>query len=268
MATDLPAFDKYFYYSQAVQSPAEDVAFFVQVYREARGNVPTNLVMREDFCSTAAMCMEWVKLGSGFKAIGLDLDPEPLEYARSKYIPALTDDQKKRVSLRISNVLSEEVPEADMIIATNFSYFIFKERATLKSYFTNALKTLKKDGVFVLDVFGGSKCHEANEEETEYEDGDYSYFWDQDTYDPINNNAMFYIHFQRKGEAKREKVFTYDWRIWSIPELRDLLYEVGFKEVHVYWEGTDDEGEGDGEFARVTQGEECETWICYLACVK
>ena len=43
-----------------------------------------------------------------------------------------------------------------------------------------------------MDIFGGSECYEANEEETEHDD--FSYFWDQDSYDPVTNEAMFYIH--------------------------------------------------------------------------
>ena len=56
--------------------------------------------------------------------------------------------------------------------------------------------------------------------------------------------------------------------MWSIPELKDILEEVGFKKVHVYWEGTDEDGDGDGEFKRVEKGEDCESWIAYLACEK
>ena len=38
--------------------------------------------------------------------------------------------------------------------------------------------------------------------------------------------------------------------MWSLPEIREILKEVGFKESHVYWEGTDEDGEGDGVFTR------------------
>ena len=75
-----------------------------------------------------------------------------------------------------------------------------------------------------------------NEEETEH-DG-FSYFWDQDSYDALTNFGQFYIHFKRKGEKKREKVFSYDWRLWSIPELKECLLEAGFEKTVVYWEGT------------------------------
>ena len=56
--------------------------------------------------------------------------------------------------------------------------------------------------------------------------------------------------------------------MWSIPEIRELLEEAGFKSSVVYWEGTDKDGDGDGEFYQVTEGEECESWIAYIVGVK
>ena len=79
---------------------------------------------------------------------------------------------------------------------------------------------------------------------------------------------MFYIHFQRTGEEKREKVFSYDWRIWSLAELKDILSEVGFSSSQVYWEGTDEDGDGDGLFTPTEKGEECESWIAYMVAKK
>ena len=52
--------------------------------------------------------------------------------------------------------------------------------------------------------------------------------------------------------------------MWSIPELKDCLKEAGFSETKVYWEGTDEDGEGDGVFEVVEKGEECEAWVAYL----
>ena len=71
-------------------------------------------------------------------------------------------------------------------------------------------------------------------------------------------------NLKRKGEKKRERVFSYDWRMWTIPELKEIMEDAGFKKVHVYWEGSDEDGDGDGEFTRVTQGEECESWVAYV----
>ena len=56
--------------------------------------------------------------------------------------------------------------------------------------------------------------------------------------------------------------------MWSLPELREILAEVGFKKTHVYWEGTTKSGEGNGVFTRTEKGEACESWIAYIAAEK
>lgn len=255
-------YDKYELYKASVQSPETDVEFLRDTYKELNGGLPTTL--REDFCGTHAICCEWVKLNSKFQARGVDLDPEPLEYGEKNYQPLLTDEQRERIKIYNMNVLDKGLPKADVIAALNFSYFIFKTRSVLTSYFRNCHKSLNRGGLLIVDCFGGSACMESNEEETEFEDEDFSYFWDQDLFDPVNNHALFHIHFKRKGEKKRQKAFTYDWRMWSIPEIREVMIEAGFKKAHVYWEGTTKDGEGDGKFKIVQKGEECESWVAYV----
>lgn len=257
-------FDKYEYYQKAVQSADTDVVFLKKTYKELRKKDAK--ILREDFCGTFALSAEWVKLNPKFEAIGLDLDPEPLEYGRIHHLKRLNETQRKRLHLKEHNVLSGPLPAADIAIAMNFSYFVFKTRAVLKSYFTNVYKSLKTDGLFVADVFGGSLCQEANEEKTNLRG--FTYYWDQASFDPVSNRAMFHIHFRPQGMKKIERVFTYDWRMWTIPELRDLLEEVGFKRTHIYWEGTTKSGEGDGVFSRTEKGEECQSWIAYIAAEK
>jgi hypothetical protein len=57
--------------------------------------------------------------------------------------------------------------------------------------------------------------------------------------------------------------------MWSLPELRDILLEVGYKNVGFYWEGTDSDGDGDGNYSRtVDPKEECEAWVAYLVAEK
>lgn len=254
-------FDKYYYYTKSVQSAENDVEFFNDFYKETRKTEA--ITFREDFCGGFLICCEWVKLGDKKKAIGLDLDQEPIEYGFKNYLSKLNQDQKKRVSIFEQNVLKSDLPKADMVAALNFSYFIFKERQVLKTYFQNVYDSLNENGLFFLDCFGGPATQERNEEEVEHEG--FSYFWDQDYYNPINNDAKFYIHFKIDGEKrKRERVFSYDWRMWSLPELKDLMTEVGFKDVKVLWEGSDEEGDGNGVFTESKEGEECESWIAYV----
>ncbi len=254
------AFDKYEFYQRAVQSPDVDALFLDRVYRELRNK--SAKAMREDFCAAFALCCHWAGLSETKLAYGVDLDPEPLDYGRKNYLSLLAPDIQKRVHVLQTDVLNPELPEADIIAALNFSYFAFKDRSTLKNYIANCHRTLAADGILVFDCFGGPACMEPNEHETEYDD--FSYFWDQDSYDPITNEAKFAIHFKPRGQKKITDAFTYDWRLWSLPELSDLMKECGFKKVNFYWEGTDEDGDGDGEYTKVEQGEICESWVAYI----
>ncbi|MFW7377660.1 MAG: class I SAM-dependent methyltransferase [Oligoflexus sp.] len=257
-------FDKYYYYQNAVQSPENDAEFLESTYKEIRGFLPK--VMREDFCAAFALCCEWVKRKPQYEAFGLDIDPEPIQYGKKNYLTQLNSEHQSRVHIMESDVLGNDLPPADIIAALNFSYFCFKERKLLLQYFKACHRSLNDNGLLIMDCFGGPSCMEPNVSETEYDD--FSYFWDQDTYNPINHHAMFYIHFKRKGEKLRNKVFTYDWRLWSLAELKDLADEAGFSKVHFYWEGTDKHGEGDGIFTRTTEGEICDAWVAYLIAEK
>jgi len=257
-------FDKYEFYKQAVQSPEEDVKFYRRVYRELCGGKDP-VTLREDFCGTGAICCEWVKLNKNYKSCGLDLDQEPMNYGREHYIEKLTDQQKNRVVLIQKNVLTPGLPKADVAVAVNFSYFFFKKREVLKSYIENVYKSLNKDGLFVLDIFGGTQCTDAIEDKTRH--GNFTYYWDQKNFDPVTNEAYFEIHFKYKGK-KYTNVFNYDWRMWSIQEIREIMTEVGFSKTTVYWEGTNAQGRGNGIFKRVKEGESCLSWIAYIAGVK
>lgn len=255
-----PDFDKYLYYKRAVQSPETDVEFLRDTYKELRGRDPQ--ILREDFCGTFAISCEWAKSSSKAKAFGIDVDEEPILYGLANYLPHLSAAQRDRVKILQADVLNPGLPKADVIAALNFSYFVFKERSVMKSYFHNCISTLNSGGILVADVFGGSQCQEANEEVTKHKD--FTYYWDQANFDPITNEALFHIHFKPSGRRKIEKVFTYDWRMWTIPELREMMRETGFRKTHVYWEGTTRAGTGDGVFKRAEKGEECQAWIAYV----
>lgn len=257
------AFDKYDLYLKAVQSPENDVEFLEEVFVELRGRKPR--VLREDFCGTAALCTAWVKRNTQYRAFGVDLDPEPIQYGRERYISKLRPEQQARIQLLEKNVLAKDLPDADLSVGLNFSYFLFKERDLLKAYFYNVHRGLNANGVAVFDIFGGTQCQDAIEDRSPHKG--FTYYWEQTGFDPVSNEAVFHIHF-RVGGKKIEKVFSYDWRMWSIPEVREILDEVGFKRTHIYWEGTARDGTGNGVFTRVTKGEPCLSWIAYIVAEK
>ena len=59
--------------------------------------------------------------------------------------------------------------------------------------------------------------------------------------------------------------FVYDWRLWTIPELRDLFGEAGFRDVHVLWECTNlKTGRGNGIYRRISHGHADSAYIAYV----
>lgn len=260
---ELP-FDKFHLYHEAVQSPKADVEFYQKIFFEIHKTKKLT-TLREDFCAAGAISSEWVKLNKKYKSCGLDLDPEPMKYGRKNYLSRLNGDQQKRVVLIQKDVLEPGLPQADIVAAVNFSYFIFKKREVLKNYFSNVYHSINKKGLFIVDIFGGSQCQDAIEDRFKF--SDFSYYWDQQTFDPISNEALFQIHFRHKG-YKYENVFTYDWRLWSIPEVKEIMVESGFTDTKIYWEGTNRKGGGNGIFKPTQKGEPCLSWIAYVVGIK
>jgi hypothetical protein len=85
---------------------------------------------------------------------------------------------------------------------------------------------------------------------------------------PITGQVVNHIQFEFPDGTKMKKAFTYDWRMWSLPELRDLLMEDGFKDVIVNWEVNNKRtGEGNGVWSPSTRGEACAGWIAYVVAV-
>jgi hypothetical protein len=47
-----------------------------------------------------------------------------------------------------------------------------------------------------------------------------------------------------------------------------MLHDAGFGNVTVYWEGEDEDGEGNGEFTPNDKGEADLAWIAYIVAEK
>jgi len=76
---------------------------------------------------------------------------------------------------------------------------------------------------------------------------------------------LCHIHFRFEDKSWLRKAFTYDWRMWTLPELQELMTEAGFSNVQVYWEGTDeDTGEGNGDYYPTNIGDDDPSWIVYI----
>ncbi len=265
--------DRHTLYERAVQAVDAEIDFIDDAFRTLRKRRARRL--REDFCGTANTSAEWVRRRSTNSAVGLDLDQPTLDWGRERHIAKLTPSQQSRLTLLRRNVLRPGAGASgvDCILAMNFSWWIFRERATLKRYFSSVRRSLVRDGVFFLDIYGGWEAQREQIERRPIHGGHrskrgFTYIWEQAEFDPVNNRTQCHISFRLRDGSRMPRVFSYDWRLWSIPETRDLLHEVGFKRVTIYWEGDDGKGGGNGEFKPAKTGECCATFIAYIAAEK
>ncbi len=251
--------DKHALYETSVQSPEADIEFVERAFREEFDRQPN--ILREDFGGTALLACNWVASSPERHAIAVDLDPDPLAYGEQHHRAPL-GEAAERVTLIEADVRAISEPKSELILALNFSYFCFQTREDLVGYFQHARSCLAEEGLLVIDCFGGTESMELIEEENE-KDG-FSYIWDQDEFDPVTHHMKCFIHFTFPDGTRLEKAFTYDWRLWTLPEVMDCLRDAGFKKPQAWWEGFDDDGEGDGEYEPVDQGEPCEGFVCYV----
>lgn len=252
-------------YERAVQCAEAEVDFFERRFRLMRGRPARRL--REDFCGTAAVCCEWVGRHRQNRAVGVDIDPDVLDWGRGHNLSKLSPGAAKRVELRRDNVLDAGSDRYDIVAAMNFSYWLFKERAALREYFGQVRASLADDGVFFLDAYGGYDAFREILEEREVDDADgcFTYAWEQVGYNPISGEMTCHIHFAFPDGSRLQQAFSYHWRLWTLPEIRELLAEAGFGRVVCYWQGWDAEGEADGIFEPADRADADAGWICYIS---
>jgi SAM-dependent methyltransferase len=218
--------DRHHLYQESVQDTEAEIDFVEETWAELRFRPPE--LLREDFCGTANTSCEWIRRDAQHYAVGVDLDPEVLAWGRVNNVGKLAPEQRGRITLLQENVLNVSHPLADIVLAMNFSYYLFMEREFLLDYFRGVYSSLVEDGIFFLDAYGGYDAPKELEERRDCEG--FTYVWDQ-----------------------------------ALPEVRELLFEAGFSEVDIYWEGTDEEtNEGNGIYTPAEVGDADTGWVCYI----
>lgn len=255
--------DKHVLYEKSVQSVDAEIDFVDETFTTLRDRKAR--ILREDFCGTANTSCEWVRRRRNNHAIGVDLDPEVLAWGREHNVAKL-GKASNRVTLINDDVLEVHNDPVDVVLAMNFSYWIFKQRPLMRFYFRRIRDALADDGVLFLDAFGGSEAYIEVEEATKYKG--FTYIWDQAEFNPVSAEFLCHIHFRFPDGSRLRNAFSYSWRLWTLPELRELLDEAGFTRSTVYWQGTDDDGEEDGDFQPTDRGEADLAWIAYIVAEK
>jgi SAM-dependent methyltransferase len=251
------AHDRHRLYEIAVQDADDEIALVERVLRRA-GRPARRL--REDFSGTSLLAARWVEAGPNRSAAAVDLDPAVHAWARAHRLPAL-GAAAERLRLVRADVRRGPRGPFDAIIAFNFSWQVFRTREALRGYLAAARRALAPGGAVLLDVFGGWEAQRPLRERRRLRGGA-TYVWDQESYDPITHRLRCSIHFELPGGRRLRQAFRYDWRLWTIPELSELLREAGFGEVEVHW---DVAPRDDESLYRVRRSaENCPGWIAYV----
>ncbi len=253
--------DRHELYQLSVQDAESEIDFVLDTWNELRER-PAE-VLREDFCGTALTACEWVRRDADHYAFAIDIDGSVLDWGKHHNAAVLSLEDQQRLELIQADVLRVDAGLADIVLAMNFSYWLFHTRPALLEYFQSVYQSLTDDGLFFLDAYGGYDAPRELEEPREV-DG-FTYIWDQASFNPIDSNMTCHIHFEFPDNSRLDQAFSYHWRLWTLPEIKEILMEAGFSQVDIYWEGTDENGEdGDGIYTPQLTGDADAGWVCYI----
>ncbi len=236
--------NKHDLYELCVQSPKHLVPFI----RAVHGGSPA--VLGEDFAGSAALSHLWAESSPDARAVAVDLDAEALGF----------HGEHDRVVKRRADVMDVDDP-ADVIFVGNFSIGYRHTRAELVAYLRHARERLVATGkepragasghpgVFICDTYGGESAFltgevhrdhwiPADDRYGEHKGKRVRYTWEQRKADPLTGMVTDVLHFRVESGGMIEQelldAFVYEWRLWSVPELRDAMAEAGFVSTEVY----------------------------------
>lgn len=233
--------DKFNLYQKSVQNVKIEVEFFRKCYRMIYNKVATKF--REDFCSTALLSCEWVRNNVMNIAVGLDIDPEALAWGLENNVNNLNSGSD-RIRLLNHNVLTpyDEKEKFEIICSLNYSHFLLTKRKDLFTYFNNVHKSLDNKGIFILDFYGGSHIYEDHKYQQEKSHHFYQFSGKQ--MNILNNQSLCSLNY-KVGKNKFVPHFKFDFRIYSIIEMKEILEEVGFKKFKLHIKEINEEDEDD-----------------------
>lgn len=261
--------DKHALYLASVQDPLSDIERISIIYEELFSKKA--LKLREDFSAAFALSCCWVQSDKQRSAIAIDIDQPTIEYGRSNYLVNMCPDEQLRMDVRVANAIAQTDP-VDIIATFNFSYCLIHERSELLSYFKKCYASLNQEGMLIIDNFGGSDSENLEIQETYVDNNDslppFIFQFERKSFNPINRRAQYAIHFLYPDGPQLIDAFNYDFRMWSIPEIRDLMKEAGFSKSKVYWEAPEDAPITKNDYYASEEEENTSSWNTYVVAIK
>ncbi|TPW14976.1 MAG: hypothetical protein FD129_982, partial [bacterium] len=90
----------------------------------------------------------------------------------------------------------------------------------------------------------------------------------QATFNVVDHRILCHIHFRFRDGSRLRRAYTYDWRFWSLPELKEVMLEAGFRKVETHLHGWDKTGGSDGVFRVRTRSDNAESWLAYVVGIR
>lgn len=261
--------DKHALYLASVQDPLGDVERVSKIYKDLFSK--DAISFREDFSGTFALSCCWVQSLPERTAQAIDNDYDTIEYGKTHYLKNMSEAEQARMKVQVADAITKTSP-VDIIATFNFSYCLLHERNILLDYFKKCHASLNPSGMMIVDIFGGSDSEIPEVQEREVDNDQFIapflFQFERKSFNPISRRASFGIHFIYPDGAELKDAFSYDFRMWSITEIRDLLKEAGFSKSLVYWEDFDEEGSSNGEFYSTEKEENSVNWNAYIVGLK
>ncbi|KAG6586006.1 hypothetical protein SDJN03_18739, partial [Cucurbita argyrosperma subsp. sororia] len=166
------------------------------------------------------------------------------------------------------------LPARDIVCAFNYSCCCLHSRKDLVTYFKHARASLsRKGGIFVMDLYGGTSSEQKLKLQRKF--ANFKYIWEQAEFDIIGRKTRISLHFDLKKQQKKLRhAFSYSWRLWSLPEIKDCLEEAGFRSIHIWIRQMPDteeirsiEGFGTGsevKYEEVETFQQKDSWNAYI----
>lgn len=261
--------DKYDLYIESVQDPEGVVRFLDHIYRNKMFHDPyIPFMLREDFAGTGINCHEWLKSNSvpepsHNKAMAVDIDSEPIQ----KGVDMFGDTYHgNRMYFHCEDSFVYDEP-ADMIICLNSSIFSVHSREELLRYFNDSYRRLDRDdGVFIFEIYGGPFAYMPGKDEVGFDD--FTFVWQQEEVDLLSGHSKNSISFKIPDGDDMERAFTYDHRIWSFPELMDILGETDFRDTEVYLNTDFESSKEPDSYEPVDKVDVNTSFEAYIVCYK
>lgn len=92
-----------------------------------------------------------------------------------------------------------------------------------------------RGGIFVADLLGGPAAERDLTLPRHNSTTGLGYTWLQSGFDPVTRRMTGTIRLREMdGREARRYNFHYDWRMWTVPDVRELLRQAGFSTTYVW----------------------------------